>query len=327
MKSICLHLSQRFGTSSLHCMRILITGSTGMLGRAIAAELGRSTSDYYVSAPSSQDLDLLDERAVEKFLDSGRFDLIIHCAALVGGIKANIEHPFDYLNTNIRMDANLMTAAYNSNIQELMYMASSCMYPAHTNQPMQENQLLTGSLEKTNEGYALAKLVGTKTIEFLADNSNWHSFIISNMYGPGDKYDDANSHLIAATINKVARALKQSDQEIEMWGSGYARREFTYVYDIAKYLVDIIPKLNSIPTVMNLGSGIDYSIRDYYEFVCEELGYTGKIRSTLNRPEGMKQKLMDISLAKAHGWTAETSIKNGLKVTIEDFLSNKMGSL
>lgn len=308
-------------------MRILITGSAGMLGRAIKTELRESISDYHLSSPSSQDLDLLDGKAVEKFLDSGSFDLIIHCAALVGGIKANIDHPFDYLNTNIRIDSNVLTAAYNSNIQGLMYMGSSCMYPAQTNQPMKESQLLTGALEKTNEGYALAKLVGTKTIELLAPNLNWHSFIISNMYGPGDKYDDTNSHLIAATINKVDRALKQGDPEIEMWGAGFARREFTYVRDIAKYLVKIIPNLASIPTVMNLGSGIDYSIHEYYEFVCKELGYTGRILSTLNQPEGTRQKLMDISLARTHGWTSETNIKDGIKVTIEDFLTNQKGPL
>ena len=308
-------------------MRILITGSAGMLGRAIREELEKSTSGYRLSSPTSQDLDLLDGNAVEEFLDSGNFDLVIHCAALVGGIKANIEYPFDYLNTNIRIDSNVLTAAYKSSIQGLMYMGSSCMYPAHTNQPMKESQLLTGALEKTNEGYALAKLVGTKTVEFLAPNLNWHSFIISNMYGPGDKYDDENSHLIAAAINKVARAVKQGSSEIEMWGSGSARREFTYVYDISKYLVNIIPKLESIPIVMNLGSGIDYSIREYYEFVCKELGYTGRILSTLKQPEGMKQKLMDISLARTHGWTSETNIKDGIKVTIEDFLRNQKGSL
>ena len=308
----------------LHSMRILITGSTGMLGKAIKRELEKSSSSYFLNSPSSQDLDLRDMSTVREYLKTGNFDLVIHCAALVGGIKANIQHPFEYLNTNVRIDSNLMTAAQEFGIEGFMYMASSCMYPAITKQPMTENQLLTGPLEKTNEGYALAKLVGTKTVESLSAKLNWHTFILSNMYGNDDKYGDEKSHLIAATISKVSKALKQNQQELEMWGSGSARREFTYVNDVAKYLVNIIPNLASIPTLMNLGSGIDYSIREYYEFVCEEFEYHGKIVANLNGPEGVKQKLMDISLAKAHGWTMETNIRDGIRVTIEDFL-NKQG--
>lgn len=308
----------------LHSMRILITGSTGMLGKAIKRELEKSSASYFLNSPSSQDLDLRDMSSVREYLKTGNFDLVIHCAALVGGIKANIQHPFEYLNTNVRIDSNLMTAAQEFGIQGFMYMASSCMYPANTKQPMTENQLLTGPLEKTNEGYALAKLVGTKTVESLSAKLNWHTFILSNMYGSDDKYGDENSHLIAASISKVSKALNENQQELEMWGSGSARREFTYVNDVAKYLVNIIPTLASIPTLMNLGSGIDYSIREYYEFVCEEFEYQGKIVANLNGPEGVKQKLMDISLAKAHGWTTETNIRDGIRATIEDFL-NKQG--
>ena len=308
----------------LHSMRILITGSTGMLGKAIKRELEKSSSSYFVNSPSSQVLDLLNISSVRDYLKTGSFDLVIHCAALVGGIKANMQRPFEYLNTNVRIDSNLMTAALEFGVQGFMYMASSCMYPANTKQPMTENQILTGPLEKTNESYALAKLVGTKTVESLSAKLNWHSFILSNMYGDDDKYGDENSHLIAAIVNKVSRAKNQNLQEVEMWGSGSARREFTYVNDVAKYLVNIIPTLASIPTLMNLGSGIDYSIREYYEFVCEEFEYQGKIIANLNGPEGVKQKLMDISLAKAHGWTAETNIRSGIRATIEDFL-NKQG--
>jgi GDP-L-fucose synthase len=302
-------------------MRILITGGMGMLGSAINNQLRQNSLVTSISIPSRSELDLLDYPALKEFLDSGNFDLIIHCAALVGGIRASVDHPFEFLNTNIRIDSNLMHASLELEISGFMYMASSCMYPAVTNQPMNEHQLLTGKLEETNEGYALAKLVGTKMVEAVAQKLNWRAFILSNLYGPGDKYGEGNSHLIAAIIKKVSKAIKSGEPNIEMWGSGNARREFTYVEDVAEYLAQIIGKLNSLPPVMNLGLGHEYSVREYYDFVCNEFSYNGLITPNLTQPEGMQQKLMDSSLARSHGWNPKTEIEDGIRITVNEFLS------
>jgi GDP-L-fucose synthase len=301
-------------------MRILVTGGSGMLGSAITKQLRKNHSDLFLSVPNRSELDLLDYTAVRNFLVAGSYDLVIHCAALVGGIRASVDHPFEFLNTNIRIDSNVMHASLELKIPGFMYMASSCMYPAVTNQPMAEQQLLTGELEKTNEGYALAKLVGTKLVETVANRLNWRAFILSNLYGPGDKYGEANSHLIAAIIKKVSKAAKNGGPTIEMWGSGNARREFTYVDDVAQYLVQVIGRLSSLPPVMNIGLGREYSIREYYQYVCKEFSYEGLVLPNLTQPEGMQQKLMDSSLARSHGWNPKTEVSEGISMTISDFL-------
>lgn len=308
----------------LYNMRVLITGASGMLGSAIKKELMKCPADFYLKSPSSSELNLLNIDSICNYLDKEEFDLIIHCAAVVGGIEANIEYPFEYLNTNVQIDSNIMRIAYKKRIQGFMYMASSCMYPAETHQPMSENQLMTGPLEKTNEGYALAKLVGTKTIELVSTELDWRAFIISNMYGPGDKYDSKHSHLVAAVIEKVYAAKVNGIKNLEMWGSGFVRREFTYVSDIAKFLASVTGVLGELPPVMNLGSGIDYSVHDYYKLICNEFSFTGEIVSNPGKPEGMLQKLMDVSLAKHHGWKSETDLRTGIHKSIENFLSNLM---
>jgi GDP-L-fucose synthase len=306
--------------SILRAMRILLTGASGMLGSAVSRQLRMIYQNSVISCPSRSQLDLLDDIAVKRYLISGDFELVIHCAALVGGIKANIDHPFEYLNTNIRIDSNVMQSSLELRIPRFMYMASSCMYPAVTSQPMLESQLLTGELEKTNEGYALAKLVGTKMVEAVANQLDWRAFVLSNLYGPGDKYEGGKSHLIAAIVNKVAIAAGKGSAEIEMWGSGKARREFTYVEDVAQYLVQMIEKLSSLPPIMNVGLGLDYSVREYYEYVCQEFSYKGLVVPNLTQPEGMQRKLMDSSLARSHGWNPKIEIANGIRMTVNEFL-------
>jgi GDP-L-fucose synthase len=302
-------------------MRILVTGASGMLGNAIFTELLKFHPKQFVLGPSREELDLLDIGSVIEYLNEFNFDLIIHCAALVGGIAANIEKPFEYLNSNIRMDSNLMKAAHRKRVHNFMYMASSCMYPATVSQPMKEAKLLTGPLEKTNEGYALAKLVGTKTVEVVAKELNWRAFILSNMYGPGDKYELSNSHLIAGVIKKVYLAKVNNLSSVEMWGSGHVRREFTYVEDVAKFLVRIRENLEQMPPIMNLGNGKDYAILDFYKFVCKEMDFTGEIVANRNKPEGMAHKLMDSSVATRHGWRPETDIQVGIHESVKDFIA------
>jgi nucleoside-diphosphate-sugar epimerase len=301
-------------------MRILITGGSGMLGKAIVNTLKKSPGDHVVYSPSHSELDLLNQKTTCNYLGENQIDSIIHCAALVGGIQANIANPFEYLNTNIRLDANLMSAALAEKVSNFLYIASSCMYPANTSQPMKENQLLTGEFEKTNEGYALAKIVGTKTVQAVGVNLNWRTLVLSNLYGPGDKYEIANSHLVAAIIRKVIEAKATNSKYIKMWGTGNVRREFTFVNDVAEYISTIIFRLDKTPQIMNLGSGVDYSVQEYYDLVCEAVHYKGEVISDPSQPEGMLTKLMDSSIANENGWRPSTNIKEGIKLAINDFM-------
>lgn len=308
-------------------MRILITGGSGMLGRAISKFLAKSSDDHVLFFPTRSELELLHHESVHSYLVENQIDSIIHCAALVGGIQANIANPFKYLNTNIRLDSNLMSAALTTEVTNFLYIASSCMYPAHTSQPMKESQLLTGALEETNEGYALAKIVGTKAVESVGQGLNWRTLVLSNMYGPGDKYDISASHLIAAIITKVLEAKNINAPTIQMWGTGNVRREFTFVNDVAEYISKIIFNLDKIPQTMNLGSGTDFTVHQYYELVCQALDFSGEIISDPTRPEGMLTKLMDSSIAIQNGWNPRTDIRTGIQTTIEDFILSNRGKV
>jgi len=293
-----------------------------MLGRAISKSLQNSNDKHFILKPAHSELDLLDLGSIRLYLAKNEIDSIIHCAALVGGIQANIENPFEYLNTNIRIDSNLMSAARAQKVTNFLYIASSCIYPAGTSQPMKETQLLTGTLEETNEGYALAKIVGAKMVQAVARSQNWRTLVLSNLYGPGDKYNLSESHLVAAIIRKVMEAKGTNAQNIRMWGTGNVRREFTFVNDVAGYVSRIIHNLDQIPHIMNLGSGVDYSVKEYYELVCEAADYSGEIISDPTRPEGMRSKLMDSSIAHKNGWVPTTDIRVGIKLAIEDFSLN-----
>lgn len=302
-------------------MRILLTGSSGMLGSAIYEAIIQKESNVEIFAPSSSELNLLDSNLVEEKIAQFKPDQIIHCAAKVGGIQANIDDPFSHLFSNVIMDSNLINVAKSQRIKSFLYFGSSCMYPAETSQPISESQILTGALEKTNEGYALAKIVATKLISTIATqfNLDWHVLTLSNLYGPRDKFSENNSHLVAAIIQKIDAAITSNSMTVEMWGDGSAKREFTYVNDVANFVVNKIGETKSMPTVMNLGAGEDYSIREYYEKIANIMGFGGEIISLPNKPIGMKRKLMDSSLAAAHGWNPKTDLDSGLLETIESY--------
>jgi GDP-L-fucose synthase len=304
-------------------MRILLTGSTGMLGSSIKDELLRSEHELEILVPTSSDLDLLDAKATESYLQQHRPDLIIHCAAKVGGIQANVKDPWEFLYANLSIDSNLIGAAFDAQIKSFFYFGSSCMYPAVTAQPMSESQLFSGKLESTNEGYAIAKLTGTKLIETAATQFglDWHAFILSNLYGPRDNFNLESSHLVAAIINKIDAALKSNSEAVEMWGDGSARREFTFVHDVSRFIVSRIGNSIDLPKVLNLGSSRDYSIIEYYQEVAKVMEYSGSIRAFPDKPSGMQHKLMDSSLASNFGWSPPTELEAGLSITIGYFKS------
>jgi len=306
-------------------MRILLTGSSGMLGSAIHKALIQKKPNDEIYAPSSSELNLLDSKLVEEKIAQFKPDQIIHCAAKVGGIQANVDDPFSYFFSNVLMDSNLINVALSQKVNSFIYFGSSCMYPAETSQPIFESQILTGALEKTNEGYALAKILATKLISTIATQFklDWHALILSNLYGPGDKYSEENSHLVAAVIQKIDVSIKSSSNNVEMWGDGLAKREFTFVNDVASFIVDKIGETKSMPPVMNLGAGVDYTVRDYYEKIAQVMGFDGEIISLPSKPVGMKRKLMDSGLATSYGWNPKTDLDSGLLETIEHYRANR----
>jgi len=307
-------------------MRILLTGSRGMLGSSIKRHLNDAKFDLL--APTSADLNLLEAKAVDDYIRTNKPDAVIHAAARVGGIQANIDSPYEFLTENIRMDSNLLTASLEYKVPNLLYMASSCMYPRETFQPMHESQILTGALEPTNEGYALAKLVATKTVELASVQYglNWRSLILSNLFGLGDHFNSDKSHLLAAIITKVEAAKRTNAQEIIMWGTGNVRREFTYVEDVADFIATKIFSLKDLPAALNIGLGQDYSVIEYYQMVAQYAGYLGKIKADASKPEGMKQKLMNIEVAQKLGWNPTTSMQDAIAQTYDWYLESLQGA-
>jgi GDP-L-fucose synthase len=279
-------------------------------------------------APSSQELDLRDTAATQQFINQAKPDIVVHAAGRVGGIQANILNPVDFLVANTDMARNVILAAYNARVPYLINLASSCMYPRETFQPMQESQILTGALEPTNEGYALAKLVATKTVELASVQYglNWRSLILSNLFGPGDHFNSDKSHLLAAIITKVEAAKRTNAPEIIMWGTGKVRREFTYVEDVADFIATKIFALENLPAALNIGVGQDYSVIEYYQMVAQYAGYLGKINADASKPEGMKQKLMNIDVAQKLGWNPSTSMQDAIAQTYDWYLESLQGA-
>ena len=296
-----------------------------MLGSSIKKHL--NDTQFELLTPTSTELNLLDSKAVVDYLRNENPDLIIHAAARVGGIQANIDLPFEFLTENIRMDSNLFTAALEFKVPNFLYMASSCMYPRATPQPMRESQILSGPLEPTNEGYALAKIVAAKTVELASAQYGlaWRSLILSNLFGPGDHFNSSKSHLLAAVITKVEEAKRKDSREIIMWGTGNVRREFTYVEDVARFIIQNINKLKELPISLNIGAGIDFSVLEYYQMVAKYAGYQGQITADISKPEGMKQKLLNIDSAKKIGWQPFTAMPDAIAKTYDWYLNSLRG--
>lgn len=291
-----------------------------MLGSALARFAIEAGID--VLAPGRDVLDLKDIFQVRKFFYDYKPESVIHAAALVGGISANIAHPVEFLSENIQIDNNLLQSCNEAGVARLIYIGSSCMYPRNLPSPMSVDQLFSGKLEPTNEGYALAKLVGTKHVQYVSETKKvpWKVFIPSNLYGPGDHFAPDRSHLIAAIIRKAVDAKINRSPSIEMWGDGLARREFTYVDDLAEFIIASLDTLEAIPMALNIGSGIDYSVSEYYEMVMDLLSLRSEVKADTSRPVGMTQKLLDVSIARNHGWNPKTNIRSGIAATINWYL-------
>ena len=280
---------------------------------------------HNVSAPRSSDLDLSDSNKTKEFISKFAPDAIVHCAALVGGIQANIQGGGDFLIKNLEIDNSVIFAARDTGVKNFIYIGSSCMYPANRIEPLVPEDILSGPLEPTNANYALAKITGAKSVESLdgGEGRAWKTIISSNLYGPGDHFDPRRSHLLAAIIAKVVDAKETDASSVEMWGDGVVRREFTYVEDFAAWVASSLDHLEDFPSLINAGCGVDYSVREYYEMVMRELKYDGQLVSNPDKPNGNLRKLMDSSVAMELGWNPQTTIANGILKTYEWYLENR----
>jgi GDP-L-fucose synthase len=303
-------------------MKVFLTGGRGMLGQHIKQQLEKA--GHEVLAPSSSELNLLDLDTTTEFIARSKPDAVIHCAAVVGGIQANIEGGGRFLTENLAIDHAVIFGAKNAEVKNFLYIGSSCMYPANRLEPLQVSDLLSGPLEPTNASYALAKITGAKAVEAFdsVKELNWKTFIASNLYGPGDHFEPTRSHLVAAIISKVQEAKERRDESIIMWGDGKVKREFTYVIDFAEWIAISISNLERFPSLINVGCGVDFTVQEFYEIAMKELEYDGNLEADLSKPNGNLRKLMDSSVARGLGWNPSTSINEGISNTHKWLMEN-----
>ena len=297
--------------------RIFVTGHRGMVGSAIARRLRRGGYENLITR-SHDELDLLDQRAVHEFLAAQRPDYIFIAAAKVGGIQANNLYRADFLYQNLTIEANLIHGAHLAGVPRLMFLGSSCIYPRDCPQPIKEEYLLTGPLEPTNEPYALAKIAGIKLCESYnrQHGRRYVSVMPTNLYGENDNYDLATSHVLPALIRKAHEAKLRGDSELVVWGSGTPRREFLYVDDLADACVHLM-KLGSDAPLLNIGTGIDVTIRELAETVMDVVGFSGRVEYDRTKPDGTPRKLLDVSRIARLGWRASRSLRAGIEKAYE----------
>lgn len=300
---------------------LMLTGGTGMVGRNLRDLCARR--GIALLAPTRAECDLLDARSVGAYLARHRPCTIIHAAGRVGGIQANMRAPVAFLTENWDMGRNLLLAAREAGIRRIINLGSSCMYPANSPHALTEDRILSGPLEPTNEGYALAKIAIQRLGAYLGQEEPGFAcktLIPSNLYGPHDNFDPARSHLVPAIIRKLVEARESGRSEVEIWGDGLARREFLYAGDLAEAILMAVERFDSLPDILNIGTGEDFSINEHYEIAAGIIGYGGGFRHDLSKPSGMRRKLLDVSRAARWGWTARTSLADGIALTYQHFL-------
>ncbi len=302
-------------------MRIYVAGINGMVGSAIALEA--KAQGHEVIGKNSKDLDLTDRKAVFKEIQEVKPDYLIIAAAKVGGIGANSSLPVDFLSINLQIQTNLMDAAHATDVQRVLFLGSSCVYPKHTPQPMRESALLTGELESTNAPYAIAKIAGLKLIEAyrVQYRHRWIAAMPTNLYGPRDNFDLETAHVLPALINRFHTAKMKSSKIVEIWGDGTPLREFLHVSDLAKACLILLDEYeNSV--AINIGSGQEISIEELAWMVSNIVGFTGDVKFNPNRPNGTPQKLLDSTRILELGWKPTVNLEDGISLTYDWFLAN-----
>jgi GDP-L-fucose synthase len=299
--------------------RIFVAGHAGMAGQALVRAC-KSRLGYEILTASRLDLDLCRQSEVNDWMSRHRPDTVIVAAAKVGGIHANATYPADFLYDNLMIAANLVQAAYAQGVGRLLFLGSSCIYPREATQPMREDCLLTGPLEKTNEAYALAKIAGLKLCQHYRAQQGalFHSVMPTNLYGPGDNYHPENSHVIPGLIQKFHAAKESGASHVTIWGTGQPLREFLHVDDLAEACLHLL-NVADPPDWVNVGSGEEVRIAELAQMIGEVVGYTGEIRFDASKPDGTPRKRLDCSLISALGWRPRLGLLEGLHAAYADF--------
>jgi len=303
--------------------KIYVAGHNGMVGSAICRKLENEGYSNIVFR-TSKELDLRDQYAVNDFFESQKPEYVFLAAAKVGGIMANSTYKADFIYDNLMMQNNIIHASHKNQVNKLLFLGSSCIYPKEANQPIQESYLLTGALEPTNEPYAIAKIAGLKLCEFYKEQygDNFFSIMPTNLYGPNDNYDLQNSHVLPALIRKFHEAKINGTPSVELWGSGMPKREFLYVEDLAEACVFLMNEYNG-STLLNVGTGKDLSILELAEKIKKITNFKGKVIWDKSKPDGTPRKLLDVSKVNSLGWEAKTSLDQGIKKTYEWYIKNR----
>lgn len=303
--------------------RIFVAGGTGLVGSSIVRLL-RARGYARVLAPTRKELDLLNTQEVARFFETEQPEYVILAAARAGGIKASITYPAEFLYENLVIQNNVIWQAHSSGVKKLLFLGSSCIYPGRAAQPMKEEYLLTGPFEPTNEGYSIAKIAGLKLCEYMYSqfDDRFISCMPCNLYGEGDYFDHNRGHVISSLMLRMHEAKKSNAPEVIVWGTGNARREFLYVDDLADALLFLLESYDQ-KEFLNIGSGTDVSIKELAETIQSVVGYEGRLEFDTTKPEGVTQKLLDISRIAALGWQPRTSLSDGLVKTYAAFLAKR----
>lgn len=292
-----------------------------MLGTSIAQSWHRQRADDELIILTRADVDLTDRAATKRTIRRVAPDTIMHAAASVGGIAAKLSEPTTYLLNNLLIDTSVVAAALETGVPELLFVSSGAIYPESVRGPIVESDVLSGHLESANEGYGLAKITGAKLCEYASRQFGlaYRAIAPSNLYGPNDDYTPRRAHLIAAIIAKIHAATESGSHTVEVWGNGTARREFTFVTDLADWLVENVGRLTSWPPLLNLGCGIDHSVAEYYQMAKQVIGYPGGFIFDESKPAGTHRRLLDSSAARVLGWNPTTSLKEGVAATYDAY--------
>ncbi len=301
--------------------KIYIAGHNGMVGSSILRILTDSGYKNLIFK-DRKDLDLTRQAQVEEFFSKERPDYVFLAAARVGGIKANMNHPAEFIHQNILIQDNIIHQSYVSGVKKFCFLGSCCIYPRECLQPMKEEYLMTGPLEPSNEGYAVAKISGLRMLQCYRKQYGFLGISIMpcNLYGTNDHYDLINSHVLSAFVKRFVDAVDEGTESITLWGSGKAKREFMHVDDAAKAIIFLMENYDS-PEIINIGCGEDISIKELANIVASQAGYKGKINWDTSKPDGMPRKCLDVSRMKALGFSPSITLEQGIKKTISEYRS------
>jgi GDP-L-fucose synthase len=296
-------------------MRILVAGSTGLVGSALVRAL--SSTPHEVIEVNSRVVDLTDRRSTFEFLSSEKPDAVIDAAAKVGGIGANDAKPVEFLSQNIQIQTNLMDASHRADVQNFVFLGSSCIYPRDAAQPIREEALLSGPLEATNSAYAIAKIAGIELIRSYRRQygKRWISLMPTNLYGPGDNFDLTTSHVLPALIRKFSEAVDQKMDHVSLWGSGNPKREFLHVDDLASAVLLALEEYDD-DRILNVGTGSDVTIKELAELIASITGFSGELQWDSTKLDGTPRKVLDVSRLRELGWSPKIALKDGIIQTL-----------